>query len=129
MEVNQFSPPLFLQSTDEGRLRSLSSERGMMVVFCGMEVAVGAEPGGPTGIVRLETAMLVQIRGSNVSVTVSGTVVEKPRPWLFAVVFLGPGPGVGTLRGGAVDGGDVEDVLGAREMDRMGWIGLIVGRG
>jgi hypothetical protein len=109
------------------------SERGMMVVFwvivgMGLEVAVGAEPGGPTGIVRFETAMLVQIRGSNVSVTVRGTVVP-PRPWLAAVVFLGPGPGAGTLRGGAVEGG--EDVVGTKEIGKDTWMigSIIEGRG
>ena len=106
------------------------SSRGMMVEFRGMVVAVGAEPGGPTGMVRFETAMLVHIMGSKVSVTVSGTVVP-PRPWVTAVVFLGPGPGVGTLRGGPVDctdGGGVDVAARDRGIDM--WIGgMIVGWG
>lgn len=42
---------------------------------------VGAAPGGPTGMVRLETAMVLHAIAVNVSVTVIGTVVP-PRPWL-----------------------------------------------
>jgi hypothetical protein len=83
-------------------------------------VAVGVEPGGPTGVVKFETAMLVHIMGSNVSVTVRGTVVP-PKPWLVNVAFVGPGPGVGTLRGGAVAG--IETVTGAVERTERGKVG------
>jgi len=124
MLVSQFRPPRLRQSTEAGRPRSSMSSRGMMVEFRGMVVAVGAEPGGPTGMVRFETAMLVHIMGSKVSVTVSGTVVP-PRPWVTAVVFLGPGPGVGTLRGGPVDctdGGGVD--VDARDRGNDRWVGL-----
>lgn len=91
-----------------------------------MVVAVGAEPGGPTGVVRFETAMLVHIMGSKVCVTVSGTVVP-PRPWVIAVVFFGPGPGVGTLRGGPVDWTDgVGVAVDARERGNDMWIGGMI---
>jgi hypothetical protein len=99
----------------------------------GVEVSIagaGPEPGAVTGIVRFETAMVLHIMGSKVSVTVRGTVVP-PRPWLRKVVFFSAGPTVGTGRGGAVEGGDIDgsedgDGVGVGvegEMERMGNVG------
>jgi hypothetical protein len=45
-------------------------------------------------------------------------------------VFLGPGPTVGTERGGAVDGGTMEgsvDGVGVGETVKMGKVGWIIG--
>jgi hypothetical protein len=111
----------------------------MMVELLGIGVlvtraAVGPDPGGPTGVVKLETAMVLHIMGSNVSVTVRGTVVP-PRPWLDTVVFLGPGPTEGTDRGGAVEGGTTEGSVDGEDdgamliMGKVGWMIGIVGRG
>ena len=133
MEVSQFNPPLFRQSTEAGSLLSRTPSRVMIVVFkAGMSVAaaaVGSEPGGPTGVVKLETAMVSHTKGSKVCVTVRGIVVP-PSPWLVTVVFLGAGPGVGTTRGGPVvaagveAGGELEGI----EMGKVGWIRVNVGR-
>jgi hypothetical protein len=84
MDVSQFRPPLFRQSTEAGNARSSMSPLGMMGELLGIGVGstgavVGPEPGGPTGVVRFETAMVLHIMGSKVSVTVRGTVVP-PSP-------------------------------------------------
>jgi hypothetical protein len=102
-------------------------EAGVKVSIAG----AGPEPGAVTGIVRFETAMVLHIMGSKVSVTMRGTVVP-PRPWLRKVVFLGAGPTVGTARGGAVEGGDMDGsvdgdgvavAVAMGEMERMGIVG------
>jgi hypothetical protein len=138
MDVSQFRPPLFLQSTETGRLRFFISPRVIMVELLetGVEVSIagaGPEPGGPTGAVRFETAMVLHVMDSKVSVTVRGTVVP-PRPWLRKVVFLGAGPAVGTGRGGAVEGGTTDgsvdgDGVGVAmgEREKMGKVGWIIG--
>jgi hypothetical protein len=84
MDVSQFRPPLFRQSTETGRARPSISPLGMMGELLGLGVGVTVtgvepEPGGPTGVVRFETAIVLHIMGSKVSVTVRGTVVP-PSP-------------------------------------------------